>query len=83
MKTMGRFIKTALPLLVAVLSALPSAAQEPFNAATLLPGSTSSVLVSPVTGSAGEELSVLIRGGSGIRGASQPLWIVDGVELNP
>ena len=80
---MGRFIKTALPLLVAVLSALPSAAQEPFSPATLLPGSTSSVLVSPVTGSAGEELSVLIRGGSGIRGASQPVWIVDGVEINP
>lgn len=79
---MGRN-KTGLLLLAAALLTLPSLAQEPFNPANLLPGSTSGVLVSPLTGSAGEDLSVLIRGGSGLRGSSRPLWIVDGVETNP
>ena len=75
--------KTGILLLTAVLMSLPSLAQEPFNPASLLQGSSSGVLVSPVTGSTGEELSVLLRGGGGFRGASQPLWIVDGVEINP
>ena len=73
-----------IPILLAILlPVLSSRAQEPFNPATLLPGSSPSVLVSPVTGANGEDLSVLVRGGSGIRGDRQPLWIVDGVEINP
>lgn len=79
---MGR-IKTGILLLAGLLWALPSRAQEPFNPATLLPGVSPSVLVSPVTGCNGEDLSVLVRGGSGIRGDRQPVWIVDGVEINP
>ncbi len=79
---MGR-IKTGILLLAALLWALPSRAQEPFNPATLLQGRSPSVMVSPVTGCNGEDLSVLVRGGSGIRGDRQPVWIVDGVEINP
>ncbi|MCR5019069.1 MAG: TonB-dependent receptor plug domain-containing protein [Bacteroidales bacterium] len=79
---MERF-KKGLLLLTALLWALPSLAQEPFNPATLLHGSTPSVLVSPITGSSGEDLSVVLRGGIGLRGDQQPLWIVDGVEINP
>lgn len=70
-------------MLAAVLWSRPLSAQEHQNAALLLQGAQSGVRVSPVTGAAGEELSVLVRGGNGIHGNSQPLWIVDGIEVNP
>jgi len=69
--------------MAALLWGFLSHAQEPFNPATLLQGSSPSVLVSPETGCNGEDLSVLVRGGSGIRGDRQPLWIIDGVETHP
>ena len=75
--------RLGLSLLAAALMTLPSSAQEPFSPAALLRGSSPSVLVNSMTGSFGEDLSVQVRGGSGIRGSSQPLWIVDGVEITP
>ena len=76
-RTMEGF-KKGLLLLTALLWALPSLAQEPFDPVSLLRGSSPSVLVS-----GGENLSVVLRGGGSLRGDSQPLWIVDGVEINP
>ena len=82
LKILGR-CRFGISVLAAALIALSSAAQEPFNPAALLRGSSPSVLVNSVTGSFGEDFSVLVRGGSGIRGSSQPLWVVDGVEITP
>ena len=83
MRISALYNSVAAAALAAVLWCHPLNAQEQQNAALLLQGAQSGVRVSPVTGSAGEELSVLVRGGNGIHGTSQPLWIVDGIEVNP
>ncbi|MBO4596233.1 MAG: hypothetical protein J5632_06455 [Bacteroidales bacterium] len=83
MRISALYNSVAAAALAAALWCHPLNAQEHQNAALLLQGVQSGVRVSPVTGAAGEELSVLVRGGNGIRGAGQPLWIVDGIEVNP
>lgn len=51
--------------------------------AELLRGEVSGVRVSSFDGSPNGEANVYIRGLNTLRGDSQPLWIVDGVIINP
>ncbi len=49
----------------------------------LLQGQSTGVSVKTGTGQPGSSADVLIRGRSSITGATDPLYIVDGVEINP
>ncbi len=50
--------------------------------ASLLQGQVSGVRVSSYDGTANGAISTLIRGVNNLRGDSQPLWIIDGTQVN-
>ena len=75
--------RNRIAILLALVLSLSASGQERESAAALFQGLASGVLTGPVTGNAGEDPFVLIRGGNGFRTQAAPLWIVDGIEVNP
>ena len=53
-----------------------------YSPASMLQGQVSGVRVSSYDGTTNGALSTLIRGVNNLRGDSQPLWIVDGAQIN-